>query len=291
MKREVPIRPVADRAALEERPLSVARVPDAFGKRGGCWIRGYRDSELEKFIGAATRGGKVDGTRLQAVQLAAVMLASGDPDGPRLLGPEPEPTKEQVAKVGEFPPAGLARLVQLSDDLSGLTADLQLAIRDGATFLPDEPAYEAEEAGELELVDLAALSGRSLQTVYADVFGPLGGVWVREYEAAEQAAWELLGVRGRTPNLRRRRWAKLAAVLVCGPEPDSPRLIQTHTEPGTVTTVDMTWIGTHLRPGEQVQLERMADALSGWAPETEARLAEAEVPLIGSSSGSGASTD
>ena len=282
----------ATRAALTARPLFVASVPDAFGRRGGCYVRGYTDAELELMIHAASSGGKLDAQRLRQVQLAAVLLSGPAPDSPRLLGPEPQPTREQVAMVAKFPPQSLDRLVQISDNLVGLTVELQLALRQGETFLGDDPA-DAESPNAaipepLRVVDLGALAAEPLGCEPAeDVFGSLGGIYVREYDTAEAARWELLGQRGRHRSPRRVRWAKLAACLMLGPEPDSPRLIG---DGQAVTAEDLAWVSRYVWPGEQLRLGRMADVLSGWSADTEARLATAEVPLPGASSATGAST-
>lgn len=282
---------VVTQAALEARGIDVARVPDAFGARGGCYVRGYTAIELELMVGAATKGGTLNLAELNRVQLAQCLLKSPDQPWQRLCGESVNPTRAELKKIDQVPPAAVPRLVQISDSLCGLTSELKVALFSGETWLDDEP--EVSEDDDLMVVDFEQLSARGLAVKPSDVFGELGTVWVREYTAKEASAWERLATRGKTTSPHRLRWAKLAACLLLGPTPDSPRLVGPSTGSGQadVTAEDLTWVGTHIRHGEAMQLERMADALSGWSADTEARLAKSELPLPGGCSGSGASTD
>lgn len=277
------------RDVLEQRGIDVARVRDAFGARGGCYVRGYTALELELMVAAATRGGELDINRLNRIQLAQCLLKSAERPWQRLCGDTEHPTRDDLKKIDLVPPAAVPRLVQISDDLCGLTSRLKVALFSGETWL-DEPANPevADDDDDLIVVDFEQLSARGLAVKPSDLFGELGTVWVREYTAREAAAWERLATRGKTTSPHRLRWAKLAACLLLGPTPDSPRLVGSGDD---VAAEDLTWIGTHIRHGEAMQLERMADALSGWSADTEARLANSELPLPGGSSGSGASTD
>lgn len=279
---------IVTREALSARPLPVARVAAAFGARGGCYVRGYTDAELERFCHAATRGGQLDGDLLRQVTLAQCLLASPAPDGPRWLGPEPEPTREQVARLAELPMGSLARLEQIADDLAGLTAELQVALAGGATFLSDDPTLPLPE-GEFRLASLDELLSEARGVgLAASVCGELGGLWVRAYTAAEKSAAERLGTRGRERSPRRARWALLADCLLTGPEPDSPPLV----DASLPAAERMAWVARHLWPGEQLRLERCADVLSGWGPaEAEIlRTSERAVPLASTPSDSGLST-
>lgn len=278
------------RAALESRPLRVASVPNAFGRRGGCYVRGYTDRELERLVHTATLGGQVNGQRLKHAQLALVLLRGPEPDAPRLFGDEPYPTRDQVKQAGQLPPGGIDPLVEVSDGLAAWSIEAKLALLGGETGLPaSEDAAIAPDATEVCLPELDSLFGDELAVVPADVFGELGEVFVREYGAAELARWEVVAVRGRSATPRRMRWAKLAACLLTGPNADSPRLIG---EGEKVTGDDLAWIAEHIWTGELMRLERMADALSGWTAEIESTLAD-ELPLAATAdpSSDGASTD
>lgn len=275
------------REALEARRLEVAWVPEVLRGRGGCWVRGYTDGELELMVRAATRGGRVDGGQLQQVQLAQCLLSGPDPESERLLGPGKAPTSEELAAVAALPPGAASRLMALSDRLAGLEFPTgEVSPADGASTSPAASSEGAAGEAAPELLDLRALVGRAFETeLVAGVFGELGGIWVREYSVAEMETFRRLGVLGRTPSLRRQRWAMLALVMQRGPSPDSPRLVG---EGAAVRPEELEWVARYVRTGEQLRLARVVERLSGWSEETEARLAESQLPLTGEFSATGA---
>lgn len=153
---------IADPDAVLGTGLEYVAVPDAFGALGGCWVRGYQVDELDAWNDWCSGAGVKLGLGIVEMQLAYCLLDAAPPAGKGLfLMPSGHPSAGTLRQVRKLRPGVKARLMKLSDQLSGFDSGVDLGDYPTRGAISASGAVTASDAFPASSPSPSAASGDS----------------------------------------------------------------------------------------------------------------------------------